>query len=63
VVVRRPSLPAVRLLLAVLPQRRMPPRRRRLRVRRIVEVLSWAVTNCFAEKEESDEDMGFGLFD
>lgn len=58
-----PPLPVVLPLLAVTLLR--PPRRRRKRVcnppskrRHLANVLTWAT-----EKEESDEDMGFGLFD
>jgi hypothetical protein len=52
---------AVPLPLAVLP--RLPRRRRRRRVcLPALAVPRTALTRC-AEKEESDEDMGFGLFD
>jgi len=66
-----PSPPAVLvppLLVALLPLPAVPLRRPRLRRRRRVRALpdSFCARNIlthFTEKEESDEDMGFGLFD
>jgi hypothetical protein len=44
------------------PQRRRPRRRKRVR-KLIASLQSWMELTTFIEKEESDEDMGFGLFD
>jgi hypothetical protein len=53
------------LLVALLPALPLRPPRRRRR-RRVSVFESWtprAALTSPAEKEESDEDMGFGLFD
>ena len=52
----------VALPLAVLPLR-LPRRRRRRRVSFPVNIAHPASLTPATEKEESDEDMGFGLFD
>ena len=54
------------LLPVVLPQllRRRPKKRKR--VRKILHIANYSGRNLLTnhtEKEESDEDMGFGLFD
>jgi hypothetical protein len=58
-----PQLLLVELLLVAPQQRRQ---RKRLR-KRVCYLRRWGVTErlliYFTEKEESDEDMGFGLFD
>jgi hypothetical protein len=55
-------LPVEQLLVA--PLLRRPRRRPR---KRVCYLRLWSITGCililFTEKEESDEDMGFGLFD
>lgn len=54
------------LLQAALPPVVLPPRprrrRRRKRVRHLPPGICANANNC-TEKEESDDDMGFGLFD
>ena len=61
-----PQLPPVvpRLLLEELLLRRQRKRRRKKRVSDILrEAPKKQKLTIFTEKEESDEDMGFGLFD
>ena len=67
-----PPLPRLLvLLLAVLPPlRRLPLLRRRRRVSQLrparmrLQIITGVLTNFLSiAKEESDEDMGFGLFD
>lgn len=57
-------LPHPALLLAVLPRKRRR-RKPRKRVRDSIRLLLSSVRRLtpIAEKEESDDDMGFGLFD
>lgn len=50
-------------LLLVVQLLRTPQLRRRKRVRRTADLHCKFMLITCAEKEESDEDMGFGLFD
>tara|TARA_R110002060_G_scaffold24850_7_gene33823 strand:+ start:655 stop:849 length:195 start_codon:yes stop_codon:yes gene_type:complete len=61
-----PLLPQLLVVPQVVrPLLRRPRRKKRKRVR--YSPRSWIfwthILTCFAAKEESDEDMGFGLFD
>lgn len=50
------------VVLEVLPKRHQRKRRRKKRVRQSFYA-KVTLANTISEKEESDEDMGFGLFD
>ena len=59
-----PQLPQLLVVpLPVVLLRLLPPRRRRKRVRFSGHFILSKMLTIYTEKEESDEDMGFGLFD
>ena len=57
---RQQAAHPLRLLVATLPLKR---KRRRKKVGTAWPCFSMVLTSPLLEKEESDEDMGFGLFD